>query len=89
MIKDRMDLMSTRHTRLIEDPFPEHSAYNAVKQMLDENRSPLERLFRMKFPDIGIPKPEAISIWAAYRKGYDKAYAEIEARLDPAQEAEK
>lgn len=79
MTKD--ELMSIRYTRLIEDPFPEHTAYQMTMQMLDEMRSPLERLLRIKFSDHHIPKPESVSIHAAWRMGYEKAYSEIEQHL--------
>ncbi len=57
-----------RFSQVIEDPFPEHSDYS--------RHSPLYSLF-----GIGMGKPEEISIWKAYRMGYEKAYEELEKGL--------
>lgn len=60
------DLRMIRHTQVITDPFPEQTEYQYKKEIL-------------KFWSV---KPESISIWAAYMKGYNKAYSEIEERLN-------
>lgn len=72
MIKDRMDLLAIKHNRIIQDPFPEHSEYQAIKLQLGPFWSKWVR---------DIPKPEEISIHKAYRLGYEKAYKEIEDAL--------
>jgi hypothetical protein len=72
MIKDYMDLLKIRHSRLIDDPFPEHSFYESIK----DEFSIFEHLFGM-VPDA----PKEISIHKAYKMGYDKAYKEIEEAL--------
>jgi hypothetical protein len=51
----------------VKDPFPEHTKH--------------ERFSRFKTLFGGPEKPEDISIWKAYKMGYDKAYEEILERL--------
>jgi hypothetical protein len=72
MIKTKMDLMRIRHTRLITDPFPEHTEYESIK-------SQLGAFFGLWKKEIR--KPEEISIHKAYHMGYEQAYKEIEAAL--------
>lgn len=80
MIRDRMDLQRIRHSRRITDPFPEHSQHEAILRMLEQNRGAMRSLFgwvRVRMPEA----PRPVSIWEAYRLGYDQAYREIEDAL--------
>jgi hypothetical protein len=61
------DIKLIRFTQIIKDPFPEHTKH--------------ERFSRFKTLFGGPEKPEDISIWKAYKMGYDKAYEEILERL--------
>ena len=76
MIKNVWDLKRIRHSRVIEDPFPEHSSYQMLIQSV--HTSTFEKLFGKS---VSIPKPDDISIHKAYRLGYEQAYREIEAAL--------
>lgn len=58
------ELDRIKHTQIISDPFPEQSNYEH-----DLSSAGIMGIF--------ISKPEEISIWKAFRMGYDKAYAEI------------
>jgi hypothetical protein len=57
----KSEIQQIRFTQIITDPFPEHSDW--------ERKS---RLFKSVHES-----PEEISIWRAYKIGYDKAYSEI------------
>lgn len=83
MIKTKMDLMKIRYTRLIEDPFPEHTEYQHFQSMVS-NLSILDKImgWSTNSSDYPMKSPEHISIHAAYQMGYDKAYKEIEDALN-------
>jgi len=67
---DKDKIMYIRHSQIVTDPFPDHSMYNS----LNAGRSKIEAFFGI---NANIPQPEPISIWKAYRLGYEKAYEEI------------
>jgi hypothetical protein len=69
------EIRRVRYTQLITDPFPEHTSY----EMLKRGSGVIERV--LGYPGLPSP-PEPISIWAAYQKGYEKAYAEMLAAAD-------
>jgi len=74
------ELSRIRHSRLIGDPFPEHSAYE--NKYSEENIKNLPYDEKILMSIFGKPvKPEEISIWKAYRMGYDKAYADIKTAI--------
>ena len=58
--KLRQKILQIKHTRLILDPFPEHSEHGQFSRL------------GLK----GVP-PKEVSIWEAYKKGYEQAYKEI------------
>ena len=60
--KLKQKILQIKNTRLITDPFPAHTEYNG--------------LIKMKLGP-GLEIPPKISIWGAYRKGYEQAYKEI------------
>lgn len=66
----KMKIMRIRHTRIIKDPFPEHTDYSLNKKSL----SLIDKIFGLSF---FIEAPEEINIWKAYMMGYEKAYQEI------------
>lgn len=73
-IKSTADLFKIKYTRLIEDPFPDHTRYETF---IKDERSVTNFflcLFRIK-PKL--KRPTQISIHEAYRLGYEKAYSEI------------
>lgn len=57
----KSEIQYIRFSQLINDPFPEHTTYNQMSRVFKPFHNP----------------PEEISIWKAYRMGYEKAYAEI------------
>lgn len=57
----RNKILAIKYSRLIEDPFPEHSNYERVYGCFN----------------LSMNAPEPINIWEAYKMGYDKAYQEI------------
>lgn len=77
MIKDKMDVMRIKHSRIITDPFPEHTNYQMTISFISQWKS----IFTKWMKKDDIPRPEEISIWKAYRLGYEKAYKEIEDSL--------
>lgn len=68
MTKDKLKFI--RFSQKIVDPFPEHTEYNQIKNIF--------KFFRKRHNS----SPKEISIWEAYKKGYDKAYSEIESSLE-------
>lgn len=62
----KSEIMYIKFNRLIQDPFPEHTQYQQVNRMYKPFHKP----------------PEDISIWKAYRMGYEKAYSEILEKCD-------
>lgn len=60
-----------RHTQIIEDPFPEETEAQRNKNL---------RFFRYAWKHI-FKEEKQISIHAAYRMGYLKAYTEIKQNL--------
>lgn len=82
MIKGKLDLMSIKHSRIIEDPFPELTVESQNIEM--ENSLASFFSFGKKILDKSSwPNP-----WKAYRLGYEKAYSEIEATLSEQGEKE-
>lgn len=59
--KIKEKILSIKHTRIIKDPFPEFTDYF--------------RAYRLGM--MTVMKPEQVSIWEAYKKGYEQAYREI------------
>lgn len=66
----RNEVRRVRHTQVLKDPFPEHSAFIEFQRM----SGLLGRFFDRFFLP---PGPEPVSIWKAYQTGYDKAYREM------------
>lgn len=75
MIKSKLDLMSIKHSRIIEDPFPE---LTADSQNIETENS-LSSFFG--FGKKILDKSSWPNPWKAYRLGYEKAYNEIESAI--------
>lgn len=69
------EVRRVKYSQVIKDPFPEHSTY----EMLKRSCGAIERV--LGYPSLP-PAPEPVSIWAAYQKGYEKAYEEMLAAAD-------
>jgi hypothetical protein len=69
----RLDFRCIRHSQVIEDPFPEYTRVQSTQLAVEQ--SYFEKLIKKR-----CPLPE-IKPHAAYMKGYNKAYEEIEAAL--------
>lgn len=77
----KQKILNIRYSRIISDPFPEHSDYERCIDYLKRTRGFWGGIF--KFLEPNLPKtPKEISIWEAYKKGYDKAYSEVIERID-------
>lgn len=66
-----------RHTRVIKDPFPEHSSHQSLVEFVNSNLTLWQKVFGKHLP----PPPPPVNIHAAYQMGYDKAYNEIISEL--------
>lgn len=66
----RSEIIFIKNTQTFHDPFPEESLAQSIE--LERLNRIFPRLF--KFRKVGALR---ISIWKAYRIGYDKAYEEI------------
>lgn len=77
IIKDKLKFI--KNSRIIEDPFPEHSQYEMYSGMLAGMKRK-KGLFNGFFSIAKglVVEPDPISTWKAYRMGYEKAYQEIE-----------
>lgn len=69
------ELMNIKHSQVITDPFPNHTQYS--RDQITMRKPNFIKWFGKKEAS----KPREISIWEAYRMGYEKAYKEIEERL--------
>lgn len=69
------EIRRVRYTQVIKDPFPEHTAFNQFQDVAGLFGRFFDRFF---LP----PGPAPVSIWAAYKQGYDKAYEEMLAAAD-------
>ncbi len=72
MTISELDILAIKYSRIIEDPFPLHSEYARDMETLGR----AEKYFGNLFSD-GLVRPPDVSIWAAYKMGYDKAYEEV------------
>lgn len=75
MIKTKHDLMMIKHSRVITDPFPEHTDYKFFQAM----RNKVQKFLNLN--PFNLERPKHISIHEAWVIGYNKAYAEIAATL--------
>lgn len=72
-IKD--ELTRIKHAQIISDPFKEHTNFEILQAETPKILQFFEMDFSVNF------KPREISIWEAYKTGYDKAYAEINSAI--------
>lgn len=72
MTKRPIDIVrSKRMCKIIKDPFPEHTQHEMTMQSLGY----IGRVFGLKNKKPAAPKD--ISIWEAWRLGYETAYQEV------------
>lgn len=66
----KLDVLSIKHSRIIEDPFPEWTMQETLRV-----GDMVEKIIDL----LGLERKQEgrVSIWKAYRMGYEKAYGEI------------
>lgn len=71
----KWDILSVKHSRLIEDPFPELTEEERLVN-IENSMSPFFQTKKKEVDKSKYPSP-----WTAYRMGYEKAYEEILAAI--------